>query len=141
MKHLLAASLLLAAAVPAAAQTVETATGDWSAIPEMRRQNGASIETNAIMAISEAMERDNCVISGQHRRNVDMNMPFLVLFNASGSIDRLVIQPLGCARAEGLFAGAVLRMVQRGAFTPIGQQARGMVPRRNRLRDLKQQAA
>jgi hypothetical protein len=125
MRHLLAASLLLAAAVPAAAQTVETATGDWSAIPEMRRQNGASIEVDAIAAISEAMERGECVISGQRRRNVDVNMPFLVLFNASGAVDRLVIQPLGCPRAEGLFAGAVLRMVQRGAFTPSGQRRQG----------------
>jgi hypothetical protein len=125
MRHLLAASLLLAAAVPAAAQTVETATGDWSAIPEMRRQNGASIEVDAIAAISEAMERGECVISGQRRRNVDVNMPFLVLFNANGAVDRLVIQPLGCPRAEGLFAGAVLRMVQRGAFTPTGQRRHG----------------
>jgi hypothetical protein len=124
MKHLFAAALLLAAA-PAAAQTVETATGDWSNIREMQRESGASMEPDVVAAISEAMERGECVIAGQHRHNVDVNLPFLVLFNASGSIDRVVIQPLGCARAEGLVAGAVLRMVQRGGFTPAGHRREG----------------
>jgi hypothetical protein len=124
MKHLLAVSLLFVAA-PAAAQTVETASGDWSNIPEMQRQNGAVIETDVVAAISESMERGECVIAGQRRHNVDVNMPFLVLFNASGSIDRVVIQPLGCARAEGLLGGAVLRLVQRGGFTQTGQRRVG----------------
>ena len=45
MKHLWATALLLAAA-PAAAQTVETATGDWSNIPQMRHQVGATIDAD-----------------------------------------------------------------------------------------------
>ena len=124
MKHLFAACLLFAAA-PAAAQTVETASGDWSAIPQMQRQSGFNIEPEAVAAISDAMERGQCVIAGQHRRSADVNMPFLVQFNASGGIDRLVIQPLGCPRAEGLLAGAVLRLVQRGGFTRAGQRRQG----------------
>jgi hypothetical protein len=54
-----------------------------------------------------------------------MSVPFLVQFNASGSIDRLVIHPLGCARAEGLLAGAVLRMVEHGGFQPVGGRREG----------------
>ena len=123
MKHLFAAALLLAAS-PAAAQTVETAQGDWSSIPEMQHQNGAVIEADAIAAIAEAMER-GCTVSGQHHGNLDLTMPFLVLFKADGSVERLVIRPMGCARAEGLFAGAVLRLVQRGGFTPRGQRRAG----------------
>jgi hypothetical protein len=124
MKHLFAASLFLAAA-PATAQSVETASGDWSNIPQMQRQNGAAIEADVVAAISEAIDRGDCVIAGQRHRNADVNMPFLVQFNASGGIDRLVIQPLGCPRAEGLLAGAVLRLVQRGGFTPNGQRREG----------------
>ena len=124
MKHLFAAALLFAAA-PAAAQTVETATGDWSNIPEMQQLSGASIEPNVIAAIAETMHYRECVIEGQHRTNVDVDMPFLVLFKADGTVDRLVIRPLGCPRAEGLLAGAVLRLVQRGGFTPQGQRRQG----------------
>ena len=124
MKQIFAAALLFAAA-PVAAQTVETATGDWNAIPEMQQVNGAALEPDVIAAIAETMHYRECVIEGQHRNNVDVDMPFLVLFKADGTVDRLVIRPLGCARAEGLLAGAVLRLVQRGGFTPQGQRRQG----------------
>jgi hypothetical protein len=124
MKHLLAAALLLAAA-PAAAQTIETGSGDWRNVPQMRQQVGAAVDADAVAAISEMIDRGQCVIPGQRRGNLDMNVPFLVLFNASGAIDRLVIHPLGCARAEGLLAGAVLRLVQHGGFEPVGGRREG----------------
>ena len=124
MKHLLAMALLLAAA-PAAAQTIETASGDWRNIPEMRQQVGASVDSNAVAGIAEMVDRGECVIPGQRRGSLDMNVPFLVQFNASGGIDRIVIHPLGCARAEGLLAGAVLRMMERGAFQPAGGRREG----------------
>jgi len=124
MKHLLAAALLLAAA-PAAAQTIETASGDWRNIPEMRQQVNTGVDANAVAAISEMIDRGECVIAGQRRGNLDMTVPFLVQFTASGSISRLVIHPLGCARAEGLLAGAVLRMVEHGSFTPVGGRREG----------------
>jgi hypothetical protein len=124
MKHLVAAALLLATA-PAAAQTIQTGTGDWSNVPEMRTQVGAAIDPDAVAAISEMIDRGQCVIPGQRRGNLDMNVPFLVLFNASGSIDRLVIHPLGCARAEGVLAGAVLRLVQHGGLEPVGGRREG----------------
>jgi len=124
MKHLFAAALLLAAA-PAAAQTIETASGDWRNIPEMRQQVGASVDANAVAAISEMIDRGECTIPGQRRGSLDMNVPFLVQFNANGAIDRLVIHPLGCARAEGLLAGAVLRMVQQRGFEPVGGRREG----------------
>ena len=124
MKHLLAAALLLAAA-PAAAQTIETGSGDWSNVPAMRTQVGATVDGDAVAAISEMVDRGQCVIPGQRRGNLDMSVPFLVLFNASGSVDRLVIHPLGCARAEGLLAGAVLRLVQHGGFEPVGGRREG----------------
>ena len=124
MKHLWAAALLLAAA-PAAAQVIQTASGDWSNVPEMRTQVGAAVDADAVAAISEMVDRGQCVIPGQRRGSLDMTVPFLVLFNASGSIDRLVIHPLGCARAEGVLAGAVLKLVQHGGFEPVGGRREG----------------
>jgi hypothetical protein len=124
MKHVWAAALLLAAA-PAAAQTVETAGGDWSNVPEMRARAGAEVDADAVAAISGMINGGQCVIPGQYRGNLDMTVPFLVLFNARGAIDRLVIRPLGCPRAEGLLAGAVLRIVERGGFEPVGGRREG----------------
>lgn len=124
MKHLWAAALLFAAA-PAAAQTIETASGDWRNIPEMRAQAGAAVDADAVQAISEMVDRGECTIPGQRRGNLDMTVPFLVQFDPQGAIQRLVIHPLGCARAEGLLAGAVLRLVQDGSFAPIGGRREG----------------
>jgi hypothetical protein len=119
MRHYLAAALLLAAA-PAAAQTIEVASGDWRNIPMMREQVGASVDSNAVAAIAEMVDRQECTIPGQRRGNLDMTVPFLVQYDTHGTIQRLVIHPLGCARAEGILAGAVLRLVQHGQFEPVG---------------------
>jgi hypothetical protein len=124
MKHLLAAALLFAGA-PAAAQTVETATGDWTNIPEMRQQVGASVDADAVAAISEMIDRGECTIPGQRRGNLDMSVPFLVQFDASGTINRLVVHPVGCARADGLLAGALLRLMQHRGFEPVGGRHEG----------------
>ena len=124
MKQFLAAALLLVAA-PASAQTVEFASGDWRNIPEMRTEPGAAVDSNAVAAIAEMIDRGECTIPGQRRGELDMTVPFLVLFETNGSIERLVIHQLGCARAEGVLAGAVLRMVQHGMFEPVGGRREG----------------
>jgi hypothetical protein len=124
MKQFLAAALLLAAA-PAMAQTIETGSGDWTNVPQMRQHYGSSVDPYAVAAISELIGRGECVIPGQRRGNLDMHVPFLVEFDARGAINRLVIRPLGCARAEGVLAGALLRMVQQGVFEPAGGRREG----------------
>ena len=124
MKHLLAAALLLAAA-PAAAQTIETGSGDWSNIPEMRQRDGISIDPDAVAALAEMVDRGECVIAGQRAGSLDMSVSFLVQFAGDGSINRFVIHPFGCARGEGLLGAAVLRMVQNGGFEPAGGRHEG----------------
>jgi len=124
MKHLLASALLLVAA-PAAAQTIEVASGDWSNIPQMREQVGAAVDANAVAAIAEMVDRRECTIPGQRRGNLDMTVPFLVQFDAHGTIQRLVVHPLGCARAEGVLAGALLRLMQQRGFEPFGGRHEG----------------
>jgi hypothetical protein len=116
---------LLAAAAPAAAQTVETASGDWSNIPEMRHQVGATIDADVITAIAGLIDRNECTIAGQRHGRLDMSVPFLVQFKADGSIDRLVVHSVGCPRAEGLLAGEMLRLVRNGGFAPTGDRREG----------------
>jgi hypothetical protein len=124
MKHILAASLLFLGA-GAAAQTVEIASGDWRNIPEMRRQDGAAVDSDAVAAIAEMVDRGECTIPGQRRGHLDMTVAFVVLLGADGSIERLVAHPLGCGRAEGVLAGAILRMVEHGQFVPAGGRRAG----------------
>ncbi|HEY5710722.1 MAG TPA: hypothetical protein VIT38_02405 [Allosphingosinicella sp.] len=123
MKHILAAALLIAGA-PAAAQTIETGTGDWRNIPPLL-QAGSSIDADTVTAIIEMGESGECTLSGRRGRNIDVDVAFVVQYNAQGSIDRLVLEPLGCPRADGVLAGAVLRLLRNGGFAPAGGRREG----------------
>ena len=125
MQQLWTAAILGLGATPVAAQTVETASGDGRNIPEMRHQVGATIDADVITAIAGLIDRGECTIPGQRRGRLDMAVPFLVQLKADGSIDRLIVHSVGCARAEGLLAGEMLRLVQSGAFTPSGGRREG----------------
>lgn len=124
MKHILATALLLASE-PASAQAIEVAGGDWRSLPEMRAAVGAAVEPEVVAAIAEMVDRGECTIPGQRRGHLDMTMAFVVLFGADGSIERLIVHPLGCARADGVLGGAILRLVEHGQFVPAGGRRAG----------------
>jgi len=124
MKQVLAALLLLGA-VPASATTVEVATGNnWNSIPLARERNVA-IDMEAIGAIHEMVESGECVLPGQRKGKLDLTVPFLIHFAADGSVDRLVIQRMGCAKAEGVIAGALLKLLDARAYRPTGVNPNG----------------
>ena len=121
---LAAAAALLLGSAPASATTVEVGTGDWRNVPEMQ-QFGEALDSNAVAAIYEAVETGECVMPGQRKGKLDMTVPFLVLFTPSGSIERLVVEKMGCTKAEGIIAGALLKLIDRGAFHPRGGMREG----------------
>jgi hypothetical protein len=106
------------------ATTVEVATGDWSNMPQLRRTM-ESIDSNAVAAIYESVESGECVIQGQRKGKLDMSVPFLIKFDASGTPERLIIGKMGCERAEGILAGALLKLVDRGVYRPTGARREG----------------
>ncbi len=121
---LAAASALFLAVAPASATTVEVGTGDWRNIPEMQ-QFGEALDSNAVAAIYESVETGECTIPGQRKGKLDMTVPFLIQVNASGGIDRLIVEKMGCTKAEGILAGALLKLIDRGAFHPRGGMREG----------------
>jgi hypothetical protein len=124
MKMFVAAAALLLGSASASAATIEVGTGDWSNIPEMR-QLVDSIDSNTVAAIHETIESGECVIAGQREGDLDMTAPFLVQFDASGNLQRLVIEKMGCAKAEGILAGALLKLIERGGVRPVGGMQEG----------------
>jgi hypothetical protein len=124
MKHVIAAAVLLLGSVPAIATTVEVATGDWSNIPRLAPAM-ESIDSNAVAAIHESIESGECVIEGQRKGRLDMTVPFLIRFSADGTPERLIIEKLGCDKAEGILAGALVKLVDRGVYRPPGGIRRG----------------
>jgi hypothetical protein len=124
MKYLFAAAFLFATA-PVAATVIEVASGDWSNIPLMNVRQGATVDSDTVGAIAEMVDRGECTIPGQRRGRLAMTVPFLVQYNAQGSPDRVVIHSVGCARAEGVLGGAILRMVENGDVAPPGGRREG----------------
>lgn len=124
MKHLFAAALLFAAGT-AAATTVEVGSGDWRNMPSMQVRHGATVDANTVGAIAEMVDRGECTIPGQRRGRLEMTVPFLVQYSAAGTADRLVIHSIGCARAEGVLAGAILRMIENGDIAPPAGRREG----------------
>ena len=123
MKALIAATLLMAS-TSVAAMEVETATGDWSEIPLLKTR-GYSLNDHVVGRIHELVESGACKIEGQSKRKLDMTVPFLVHYSKQGEPDRLVLNKIGCAEAEGVIGGALVVMVNQGNFRSTGLNQTG----------------
>ena len=120
MKRILAAAALMFGASQLAATTVESGTGDWSNIPEMKQMVEFHSNSHTVAAIHEMIENGECTIEGQRAGKLDMTTFFLIQPNASGIFDVLVVEWFGCDKVAGLLAGALLKLLERGGYRPKG---------------------
>ena len=125
MKRSFLALALSVLAVPAAAQKVEVAEGDWSGMPIMRFVDLQTITPEAVVSIQRLVTSGECQIPGVSKRSVDMTVPFLVRFSPNGAVEHVVLRKLGCPKAEGILAGAVLGLLRAGTFKPTGENNTG----------------
>ncbi|HEY0028989.1 MAG TPA: hypothetical protein VGC35_14075 [Allosphingosinicella sp.] len=127
MKAMLTALALLGMAVPSGAQTVRSAEGDWSDMPEIRFDH--SISMSMSMEVPEAIQRlvqkGKCSVSGVTKRRVDMDVPFLIRFSPTNAVDEVVVRKLGCERAEAILGAAIIKLAKAGALKPTGQNVTG----------------
>jgi hypothetical protein len=124
MKRILAAAALMIGSAAMAAPTVEVGTGDWDNVPEMR-QMVDSIDSDTVAAIHEMIENGECTIDGQRAGKLDMSVPFLIQIDEHGQISRVILQKFGCDKAEGVLAGALLRVLERGGYKLRGGKHEG----------------
>ncbi len=125
MKFVLAALALAAVSVPAAAQTVLTAEGDWSGIPRMEFGTRSTLDSDVVDGVHRLVKTGECQLNGVSRRSIDMRVPFLIRFSSGGFVDQVVVRKLGCAKAESILGGAILEMAKAGSFRPTGQNTTG----------------
>lgn len=121
----LLAFALLAASVPAAAQTVQVAEGDWKHLPPLEYINSNHLDDLMLAGIADVVERGDCELPGQSKRHLDLTVPFAVQYGANGQVERLVLKKLGCTQIEGIVAGALLEMVKGGDFRPTPANSDG----------------
>ena len=125
MRTLFLACAFLALAGPAAAQRVDVAEGDWSDLPTMRLTDMTTISPDVVVKVQELVTNGECALAGASKRRIDMTVPFLVRFSPSGAVEHVVLRKLGCAKAEGVLAGALLGMLKAGTFKPTGENLTG----------------
>lgn len=128
MKRFLAISLLLSslpAPALAASPSVEVASANWSFLPNMRQRSSDHLSNVAIARIHEIAREGKCAIPGAQGSLLDFDLSFAAHFAPDGSVDRIVMQKLGCQEAEGILGGVLLKMVQGGDYKPDGSNEDG----------------
>ena len=128
MKRFLALSLLLnslPAPALAASPSVEVANANWSFLPNMKQRSSDHLSNVAIARIHEIAREGKCAIPGVQGTLLDFDLSFAAHFNPDGSLSRIVMQKLGCAEAEGILGGVLLKMVQGGDYKPDGSNEDG----------------
>jgi hypothetical protein len=126
MNKLLSFSLLLAAAsMPAAAVTVESATGDWSKLPRLSQRGYQNLTEKMQAKLFEIAESKQCPSFGLTQGRLDFRISFATHYASDGTLERLILPKLDCAEAEGVVGGAVLGMLQAGDYSPTGQSKNG----------------
>lgn len=122
------ALLTLSAALvcqPAFAQSVEVAEGDWSAIPVATSTGGPEWLTETAMnRIDRLVSAGKCPRAGSRAR-VDLQAPFLIQFDNRATVQRIVIQRLGCPEVESIVGSVIIGRAKQGFYRPTGANQTG----------------
>ena len=126
MKRFLGLSLLLASAsASATVPVVEVANNNFAWLPTLESRGTFGLTPEAITTIHQLVIDGDCKIAGQNKHDLDMTVPFAVHYAPDGSLEKIVIQKLGCPRVEGILGGVLLDMFSRGEFRPTGANEDG----------------
>jgi len=119
------ALLLTAVSVPAAAVTVESATGDWTKLPQLSQRGYEHLSEKMQAKLYEIAESRQCPAFALNQGRLDFRIGFATQYAPDGSLSRLLLPRLNCAEAESVAGGAVLEMIQAGDYAPTGKSANG----------------
>lgn len=116
----IACGLALCLAVPAFAQSVEVADGNWAGIPEVAPvDQNVRMTDQSMKRIERIVQTGDCPAIGRRDR-VRMNAPFLVQFGAGGAAEKIVVKRMGCPEVESIIGGIVAARLKAGFYRPTG---------------------
>ena len=124
MKRLLLMSLAMFS-VPAGAQTLLSAAGDWSNVPEIRARGIYRMDGKAVEKIEEVAKSGECSVPGLGPRRIDLTVPFMIEFTPQGDIQTVVVRKLGCGSLESVMGSLVLQLARAGEYRPTGENQLG----------------
>lgn len=117
--------LLGAVSVQASAVTVESATGDWSKLPQLSQRGYAHLNEKMQAKLFEIAEGGQCPSFLLKQGRLDFRLSFAAKYATDGSLERVVMPKLDCAEAESVAGGAILEMLQAGDYAATGKSRNG----------------
>ena len=126
MRPLLLTALFALAATPLAAQRVEVADADndWADFPALAKSMTVNLGDRAMADIDRLVAAGKCKAIGNKKR-IRMQIPFLVQFGDTGSVDRVMLKRIGCPEVESIAASAALYAAQDGRIRQGSGNAAG----------------
>ena len=124
MRRLLIAAVFAAISIPATAQRVEVADGDWSDFPALEKSQIVNLGDGAMADIDRIVAAGKCSKIGNKRR-IRMDIPFLVQFTGAEKVERVMLQRIGCPEVEGIAANAAYYAAKTGRIKPGTSNAAG----------------
>jgi hypothetical protein len=117
--------VLVAISTPAAAVTVETASGDWSKLPQMSQRGYDHLSEKMQAKLYEIAESKQCPSFTLNQGRLNFRIGFAAQYAVDGSFSRLILPKLDCPEAESVTGGAILEMIQAGDYAPTGKSGNG----------------
>ncbi len=122
MRILISALAVCLVAPTLAAQNVSSGEGDWSNIPELRKNRIVELSSGAQNMIEKVVAQGKCKAVGSKDR-VNLALPFLVEFAPDNTVASIMIRRIGCPEVESIAASTALHAAQAGTIKPNGDNA------------------
>lgn len=116
MKKLIGLAILATAATSAHAQQVDVGTGDWHSLPQARVLGNANIGRAVADEVERIGRQQSCSVDGLGTARVNLSIPFVLEFDSSQRVQRIVVKDVGCPELETLLGRVVQRLASFGEY-------------------------
>ena len=124
MRNLIPVLALCLLATPIVAQNVTSGEGDWSGIPELRKNRIIQLSSGAQNMVEKLVAQGKCKSVGSKDR-VNLALPFLVEFTPDNTVVSIMVKRIGCPEVESIAASTALHAAQAGQIKPNGDNPAG----------------
>jgi hypothetical protein len=117
MRKSVLVTALVAFAIPAAAQRVDVADGDWSEFPALEKSQIVNLGPRGMANIDGLVAAGKCDKIGNKRR-IRMEIPFIAQFAKNGDVEHVMLQRINCPEVESIAASAAYHAAKEGRVKP-----------------------
>jgi hypothetical protein len=124
MRNILTIAAAVLFIMPASAQRIEVADGDWSDFPALEKSQTVNLGDGAMADIDRLVASGKCGKIGNKKR-IRMEIPFLAQFGTDGKVERVMLNRIGCPEVETIAANAAYYAAKDGRIKPGTSNAAG----------------